>query len=82
MLHTMSEPVTSAGSPMETGSRSGTAPTAPGLVDQHQVRRVGGPGEIAREIGQPDADEDHLAVAQLARGDGCHHLVRGIGGHR
>ena len=29
MLQTMSEPVTSAGSPIETGSRSGTAPTAP-----------------------------------------------------
>ena len=29
MPQTMSEPVTSAGSPMETGSRSGTAPTAP-----------------------------------------------------
>ena len=29
MLQTMSEPVTSDGSPIETGSRSGTAPTAP-----------------------------------------------------
>src|SRR2546428_902281 len=29
MPHTMSDPVTSAGSPMETGRRSGTAPTAP-----------------------------------------------------
>ena len=27
--HTMSDPVTRAGSPIETGRRSGTAPTAP-----------------------------------------------------
>ena len=29
MPQTMSEPVTSDGSPMDTGSRSGSAPTAP-----------------------------------------------------
>ena len=29
MPQTMSAPVTSAGSPIDTGSRSGTAPTAP-----------------------------------------------------
>ena len=40
-----------------------------GFVDQHQVGRVGGAGEVAGQVGQPDADEHDLAVAQLARGD-------------
>ena len=81
MPQTMSEPVTSDGSPIETGSRSGHRADGARLVDQHQVRRVGGAGEVAGEVGQADADEHHLAVAQLARGDGGHHLGGGVG-HR
>ncbi len=69
MPQTMSDPVTSDGSPMETGSRSGTAPDRARLVDQHQSRRVGGAREVAGEVGQADADEDDLAVAQLAGRD-------------
>ena len=79
MPQTMSEPVTSDGSPIDTGSRSGTAPDRAGLVDQHQVGRVRGAGEVAGQVGQPDADEHDLAVAQLARGDGGHHLGGGVG---
>ena len=48
------------------------------FVDEHEVRRVRGAREVAREVRQADADEDHLAVAQLARGDGGHHLLRGV----
>ena len=50
----------------------------PALVDQHQVRRVGLAGEVAGQVGQPDADEHHLAVAELPGGDGGHHFGRGV----
>ena len=46
---------------------------------------MSGAGQIAREVGQADADEHDLTVAQLAGGDGGHHLggsVRRTGGPR
>ena len=53
-----------------------------GLVDQQEPRRVGGPRQVAGQVRQPDADEDDLAVAQLPRGDGGHHLGGGVGRSR
>ncbi len=50
------------------------------LVDEHQVRRVRGPGQVGRRAGQPDADEAGHAVVQGAGGAGRHHLVGGEGG--
>ena len=70
----MSDPVTSAGSPIETGSRSDRAR----LIDQHQVGRVGGPGQITGQVGKSDADEDDFSIAQLPGGDGSHHFSGGI----
>ena len=46
-----------------------------GLIDQHQVGRMGLAGEVAGEVGQPDPDEDDFAVPQLPGGDGSHHLA-------
>ena len=51
------------------------------LVDQHQRRRVRGPGQVRGRAGQPDADETGHAVAQRPGGGHRHHLVRGVG-HR
>ena len=58
------------------GQPLGLGPDGAGLIDQHQARRVGRPGEIARQIGKPDPDEHDFAVAQLAGGDRRHHLAR------
>jgi hypothetical protein len=47
------------------------------LVDEHQVRRVGGPRQVGGGAGQPDAHETGHAVAQRAGGADGHHLVGG-----
>ena len=78
MPQTMSEPVTSDGSPIETGQPLRYRAHRARLVDQHQVGRVRGAGEVAGEVGQSDADEHDLAVAQLAGGDRGHHLGGGV----
>ncbi len=51
------------------------------LVDQNEVRRVRGPGQVGRLAGQADAHEAGHPVAQTARGRDRHHLVGGVG-HR
>ena len=45
------------------------------LVDEHEIRRVRAACQVAGEVRQADPDKHDLAVGQLARGHGSHHLV-------
>ena len=76
----MSDPVTSDGIADRDRQSLGHRADRARLVDQHEARRVSGASQIAGEVGKPDADEHDLAIAQLARGDGGHHLGGGVGG--
>ena len=51
-----------------------------GLVDHAEVGGVGRPGEVAGEVGEPDADEHHRSVGQLARRLHGHELARRVVG--
>ncbi len=67
MLHTALAPLTRVGSPIDSGSRDGLRADHPGLVDHAQVGGVRAARQVAGQVGQPDADEYHVAVAQQPR---------------
>ena len=52
------------------------------FVHQHEVRRMGGARQIARQVGEADPHEYDLPVDQLARRDARHHLVGSAGALR
>jgi hypothetical protein len=48
------------------------------LVEQHEIRSVPSPREIAREVGETDSHEHDFAVVQLARCLAHHELLRRV----
>ena len=71
---TCAAPLTSAGSPIEIGSRAGTRPEDPRLVEQPRPWRVEPLREQNRELGQPDTHEHAVPVLDLAGGGERHDL--------
>src|SRR5262245_26998911 len=53
----------------------------PGFVDEHEVGGVRSSCEVTCKIGQPDADEHHLPVRELAGGHGGHDFAGGVSSH-